>query len=164
MREDGTIYTHPHPFDHSGELYNGKGAANSIVSELRSYWRRQWDEGYPMPDGRVRPEGPADVSIRASKSERVQQQAEKDRLDDLPPTHCRNWARNGWCPFEAHCKYVHAKGAAGEFEDSPAASIESSSEGGNHEKRRRKKKLSLKPCPYLAKGRCAHGDKCVYAT
>ena len=36
VREDGIIYTHPHPFDHSGEPYNGKGAANSIVSELAS--------------------------------------------------------------------------------------------------------------------------------
>ena len=45
VREDGTTYTWPHPFDHSGERYNGKGAAHSICSELRSYWRRQWQMG-----------------------------------------------------------------------------------------------------------------------
>ena len=129
VREDGTTYTWPHPSDHSGERYNGKGAANSICSELRSYWRRQWDEGYPMPDGRVRPEGPQGVSIRASKTARVREQAEKDRLLNIPSTHCRNWVR-GCCQFENHSKYIHAQiGVAGDFEDSPVASSESSSDG-----------------------------------
>ena len=176
VREDGSLYTCPYPIDRSGERNNGKGAAQAIRSELRSYWRRQWDDGYPMPDGRVRPEGPQGVSIRESKTARIREQAEKDRLLNLPVGHCRNWAR-GWCQFENHCKYIHAqKGVSDDFGDSPIASSESSSEGGEAQpnpargwcqsdrgtQRRRRQRMRVTPCPELAKGRCSRGDKCKY--